>query len=414
MRRALRQLLYRPGFLFMLMSTVPSSFAPAATFGDDVAFLRQHTDVIVLADRQSHSQLAVSAAWQGRVLTSTADGEAGLSHGWINRELIASGKVQPHINVFGGEDRFWLGPEGGQFSIFFAPGAKFELADWQTPPAIDTRPFRLAGHTRTNAKFRAEFSLTNYSGTHFEVAVTREVRLLPARAVWRLLRVPAAPAVRVVGFETDNRIRNAGHQAWAKESGLLSIWILGMFNPSPDTTIVVPIQHGSSSELGPAVTSDYFGAVPTDRLVVRDGVIYFSGDGRYRSKIGISPRRSKGVLGSYDAAHGVLTIMQFSQPRNAIDYVNSLWKHQDNPYGGDAANSYNDGPPAPGAKPLGPFYELESSSPAAALTPDQSLTHVHRTIHLSGDEPALDSIARTVLGVSLGDIRGGLKGSGRR
>jgi hypothetical protein len=35
--------------------------------------------------------------------------------GWINRKLIASRKIQPHINVFGGEDRFWIGPEGGQF-----------------------------------------------------------------------------------------------------------------------------------------------------------------------------------------------------------------------------------------------------------------------------------------------------------
>jgi len=35
-----------------------------------------------------------------------------LFYGWINRELVASGKRQKHINAFGGEDRFWLaGPE---------------------------------------------------------------------------------------------------------------------------------------------------------------------------------------------------------------------------------------------------------------------------------------------------------------
>ncbi|HRZ36840.1 MAG TPA: hypothetical protein P5534_10795, partial [Candidatus Paceibacterota bacterium] len=71
--------------------------------------------------------------------------------------------------------------------------------------------------------------------------------------------------------------------------------------------------------------------------------------------------------------------------------------------------SYNDGPPAPGAKPMGPFYELESSSPAAALRPGKSLTHVHRTIHLSGDESALDTVARAALGVSIADIKNGLK-----
>ena len=33
------------------------------------------------------------------------------------------GRLEDHIYVFGGEERFWLGPEGGQFAIFFAPGA---------------------------------------------------------------------------------------------------------------------------------------------------------------------------------------------------------------------------------------------------------------------------------------------------
>jgi hypothetical protein len=128
-------------------------------------------------------------------------------------------------------------------------------------------------------------------------------------------------------------------------------------------------------------------------------------DGKFRSKIGISPRRSKGVLGAYDAENQVLTIVQFDQPADAADYVNSLWKLQDNPYGGDVANSYNDGPPAPGAKPLGPFFEMESSSPAGALAPGQSLSHVHRTIHLTGPETALDPVARAVLGVSLTAVK---------
>jgi YhcH/YjgK/YiaL family protein len=89
--------------------------------------------------------------------------------------------------------------------------------------------------------------------------------------------------------------------------------------------------------------------------------------------------------------------------------VNSLWKLQDDPYAGDAANSYNDGPPAPGAKPLGPFFELESSSPAASLAPGASLSHVHRTIHLTGPESALDTVARAVLGVTIADITSALK-----
>ena len=111
------------------------------------------------------------------------------------------------------------------------------------------------------------------------------------------------------------------------------------------------------------------------------------------------------MLGSYDAENKVLTIVQFNQPEGVTDYVNSLWKLQDNPYGGDAANSYNDGPPTPGAKPMGPFYEIESSSPAAALAPGKSLSHIHRTMHLTGDESSLDKISRSVLGVSLDEIK---------
>ncbi len=86
------------------------------------------------------------------------------------------------------------------------------------------------------------------------------------------------------------------------------------------------------------------------------------------------------------------------------DYVNSQWKLQDHRYAGDVSNSYNDGPPAPGAKPLGPFYEMESSSPAAILRPGQSLTHIHRTIHLTGAEKELDAVAHETLGVSLTEI----------
>ncbi|MHB8862230.1 MAG: DUF6786 family protein [Pirellulaceae bacterium] len=388
------------------------AFAPgthAANFGDDTAFLKTYTELIVLSDSDGLGKIALAPAWQGRVMTSTAGGDAGPSFGWINRDLIASKKILPHINVFGGEDRFWLGPEGGQFSIFFAKGAKFELADWQTPAAIDTEPFHVVRHSRDRAVFASKFPLTNYSGTHFDVAVNREVRLLESDAAWKHLGTEPIKDVSLVAYESDNQITNAGRNAWKKETGLLSIWILGMFNPSPSATIVVPIHAGSESELGVKVTSDYFGSIPPERLVVTDNMIYFAADGEYRSKIGINPQRSKAVLGSYDADNRVLTIVQFSQPAGVTDYVNSLWKLQDNPYGGDAANSYNDGPPAPGAKPLGPFYELESSSPAAALAPGKSLSHVHRTMHLVGAESDLDAVARTTLGVSLAEINSALK-----
>jgi hypothetical protein len=298
----------------------------AANFGEDTTFLKEYTDLIVLSDSAGQGKVAISPTWQGRVMTSTAGGDEGLSFGWINRELIESKEIQKHINVFGGEDRFWMGPEGGQFSIFFAKGAKFELADWYTPAAIDTLPFKVVSKSRDQATFSSKFSLTNYSGTQFEVAVKREVRLLDAATTWKKLGVPAAKDVSLVAYESDNCITNAGEKAWKKETGLVSVWILGMFNPSPSTTVVVPIREGSEAELGVKVTSDYFGEIPPERLVVKDDVMFFSADGKFRSKIGVNPKRSKAILGSYDADNKVLTIAQFNQPEGVTDYVNSLWK----------------------------------------------------------------------------------------
>lgn len=386
------------------MTTISNS-ASGANFGDDVAFLKKHTEVIVLSDKAGQAKVALAPAWQGRVMTSTMGGDAGPSFGWINRELIASGKILPHMNAFGGEERFWMGPEGGQFSIYFAKGKQFVFDDWQVPAILDTEPFKVIRKADDKAVFGEEFPLTNYSGTVFKVGVEREVKLLPPEKAWEKLGVKPAKDVSVVAFVSNNKITNKGTEAWKKETGLLSVWILSMFNPSPATTVVVPIKAGPESELGKKVTSDYFGEVPPDRLVVRDNVVFLRADGQYRSKIGISPKRSKAVLGSYDADSKVLTIAQFNQPEGVTDYVNSLWKLQDDPYSGDAANSYNDGPPAPGAKPMGPFYELESSSPAAALEPGKSLTHTHRTIHLAGPESALDGIAKATLGVSLDEIK---------
>ena len=196
--------------LGILLNVMSHQDSFAANFGDDVAFIRKHTDVILLTDKSKSAQVAVAPAWQGRVMTSTAGGANGASFGWINRELIASGKLQPHINVFGGEDRFWLGPEGGQFSIFFAPGAKFELSDWFTPAPLDTMPYRVVKQSAESVSFAAEFTLTNYSGTRFDVRVNRAVKLLSAAEAWKHLGVRAVAGVNLVAFETDNRITNVG------------------------------------------------------------------------------------------------------------------------------------------------------------------------------------------------------------
>lgn len=367
----------------------------AAPFGDDVAFLRKHTQVIVLAAADGQAQVAVVPAWQGRVMTSTDGGAAGASYGWINREHIASRKLVKHMNPFGGEDRFWMGPEGGQFAIFFGKGDPFDREHWQTPAAIDSEPFDVVSQSKDAVRFARRFAVTNWSGSRFDVGVSREIRLLGAAPLWKHLGVAAASGVSAVGFESVNRVTNHGAAAWTERTGLLSIWILGMFGASPEMTVVIPIREGA----GPRVTDDYFGKVPAARLVSEPRTLFFRADGRYRSKIGVGPARAMPVMGSYDPKAGVLTIVQYTLPAGASRYVNSQWKRQEQPFAGDVINSYSDD------GQMGNFYELESSSPAAALVPGGTQEHVHRTIHLKGSAAALDPVARAVLGVGLERVR---------
>ena len=375
----------------------------ATSFESDVAFLRRHTETIVLAERNGHARVAICPALQGRVMTSSAAAHGGQSFGWINYALIESGVTQRHINVYGGEDRFWIGPEGGQFSVFFAKGVPQDLEHWQTPAPIDTEPFVVVKKEDDRVTLRKTMRLENASGAVFDVEVFRELRLLSADAAWKNLALARDPEelVRMVAFESVNRITNAGKTEWTRATGALSVWILGMFTPSPATTVIVPFRKGPETELGPIVNDGYFGKVPGDRLRVGDGVLYFRGDGRYRSKIGLSPRRARPLMGSWDAENEVLTLVQFTLTDPNLPYVNSMWEVQKDPFAGDAVNSYNDGPPAPGKEPLGPFYELESSSPAAALKPGHALRHVHRTFHFIGPREKLDAVARSTLGVGL-------------
>jgi hypothetical protein len=379
-------------------------------FKDDVAFLEAHNKPVVLSSENGQARVAVNPGLQGRVMTSTAGGPNGLSFGWINREFIASGENNVHMNPFGGEDRFWLGPEGGQFSIFFKARDPVDLDHWFTPPPINEVAYDVVSQAADSILLHKAMHLVNYSETEFDLEVSREVRLLRPDDV-AALGVPLPAGVKMVAFASDNKITNTGANPWTKATGLLSIWILGMFNPSPETTIVIPFKPGPAAELGPIVNDAYFGKVPEDRLVIKEqeGVLFFSGDGKYRSKIGIPPARVKPFAGSYDAAHKVLTLIHATIPGGATSYVNSMWQIQDDPFAGDVINSYNDGPASPGAKPLGPFYELESSSPAAALKPGETMAHVHTTIHFQGSEAALDKIARAVLGVGLDEIKTALK-----
>lgn len=374
------------------------------SFGYDLNFLKKyHKDLVVLGDDSSGASVLIVPGYQGRVMTSTASGNSGPSFGWVNHELIATGKPTPHMSAFGGEDRLWLGPEGGQFSVFFKKGTEFVFDNWFVPKEFDTEPFDLVSSDRLHAKFEKTMHLENYSATQFDLKLNRDIHLLNKNEIDSALGMSVPSDVKVVAFESDNTITNKGKKAWDKKSGMLSLWVLGMLNASDETTVVLPYQQGDSTKLGKIVTTDYFGTIPSDRIKIDNGKIFFKADAKYRSKIGLSPSRALPVLGSYDPVNSTLTIVQFDLPAGAKDYVNSLWKLQKDPFSGDAVNSYNDGPID--GKQMGKFYEVESSSPAAALAPGASISHWQRTFHIQGSKEMLDQLSQKVFGIGVDAIR---------
>ena len=369
-----------------------------ATFAEDVAFLNEHADVHVL-EAPSGARVALSAPYQGRVMTSSIAPD-GPSFGWVNRSFIESGQQGTSFDNYGGEDRFWFGPEGGQYALFFEEGDPFELENWFVPEALNVGTWTITDSTDESLTFTRRMELTNYQGTSFEADVERTVRLLSQEDMSRQTDITLSDSVDWVGFESINRVTNAGSRAWTKEDGLLSIWILGQFESFEGaTTVVIPYDEGAEGRI---VNDAYFGKVPEDRLVVDEGHILYKADGRYRSKIGVAPGRATPIFGSYNEALPMLTLIQYVQPEEApAGYVNSMWEQQEQPFEGDVINSYNDPPRPSGATS---FYELETSSPALALRPGESFTHTHRTVHLVGSPGALDDVMQETLGISVEDV----------
>ena len=313
------------------------------------------------------------------------------------------------FNNYGGEDRFWLGPEGGQFGLWFDRDADQVLDNWFTPAALNEGAMHVvAAEGGQQVHLERALELTNASGTPFQLSLQRLIRLAGRDEFADTFGAEAAQLldhddVDLVGFASENYLTNRGETLDPRQ-GLVSIWILGMFQPGQRAVVVVPYKSGAEAQLGPVVNADYFGPVPKERLQVTPDAILFRADGNYRSKIGVTPARARAVCGAVDLEAGVLTLVHFNLPGDAAEqpYVNNTWVvPQEKPLAGDAVNSYNDGPPEPGAESLGGFFELETLSPAAPLDRGESLTHVHTTYHVQASPQRLAALLRATLGVDV-------------
>ena len=373
------------------------------TYGDDLAFFKANgIETVELQSPDGQSRVLTVPAYQGRVMTSTTGGDEGRSYGWVNHDYIASGEVNPQFNSYGGEERFWIGPEGGPNSWFFKEGQEQIYANWKVPAVIDTDTYEVIERSDASVTYAGHAVLTNASGREFSIGFRRKVEIVPTSKVADILGVPVPEGVRALVYSTANTLTNEGESAWNRETGMPSVWLLGCFNPTKTTTVFIPYNKDYEGRI---VKDDYFGEMPEGRLAADDGMVYFKIDGEYRAKIGLPAGSAKDLCGSYDSEAHVLNILRYTVPQGDNDYVNSQWGPQEDCFGGDVINSYNDGPTETGTI-MGPFYEIETSSPGAALAPGESLTHTQYTMHLEGPEEALAPLIKAVFGKDVADIKG--------
>jgi hypothetical protein len=374
------------------------------TYGYDLKFLKEKDDgLIVLKGENEKAEVIVSPKYQAKVLTSTASGPHGASMGFVNHDVFNSAVTDEHMNGYGGENRFWLGPEGGRFSLFFEPGREQVYDYWHTPKAIDTESWDVKETSSTEVTLVKDMELKNYQGRILRISADRQIKLLFSGQIEQELGLQLPEGINAVAYSTYNKITNRNDFRWDEKTGTVCIWMLDMFNPSDSAVTVVPYNEGDEKELGIIASTGYFGEIPSDRILYKNGILYLKTDGKYRSKLGMSAGRTKAIAGNYDPVARRLTIITFEADPVAI-YLNQEWNPERDPLAGDAFNAYNDGPLDDGSI-MGPFLELESCSPAAFLESGESLSHKHNVFHFTGEEAVLSPISEELLGVSLERVK---------
>jgi hypothetical protein len=374
------------------------------SFSEDLDFLRNYFQPVVLSDASGNSKLVICPELQSRVMTSTCGGMDGMSQGFINHRQISSGQGNCLNNHAGGEDRFWLGPEGGQYSLFLHKGDPIDEKYALTPSFLDSEPFDLVNSGNGSAWFRKSVSLTNYYGSRFQLTAERQVRILTLNETENILRINAGD-IEGVFFESSNRMTNTGINHWCKEGGLVSVNIAGMFPPAESVIVFFPFIPGANIQLGPVI-NEPSGHIPEESVKIFRNNIFLKGDGRYRFRTGLSPLRALPLIGSFNAETRILTVINFVMPgRRPADYVNSAWEFQEEPYWGDVTSFTSDHLVGKGIDSDFPFYELRSSSPAVPLKPGDSVAHTHRTFHFTGSDGKLDNITVPLFGCTIKEIK---------
>lgn len=378
-----------------LIISVGLTFAAVAqplTFKRAVQKLAVQHKPIVL--KQDNARAVVLAEFQGRVMVTSATGDQGKTLGWSNFEYL----TQPNTvtnSPTGGASRLWFGPETGPYSVFFKPGQARIVENIQVQEAVSINPFTLVSQSDSAATFDQNIEIQNHFGYRFELNVERKIELFSRKYIGQQLNLAIDKTLDVVGFGAHTQITNIGKKDWRKDTGLLSIWELGAFEPSDDTVIFMPIK----GKLDKVVS--YFTPTLDSHTQIKNGVAYYKADANYLNKIGIPAVNSTTLIGSYDKHAKLLSVFEYQQNPADELYNNSVWYEENyQPYQGDVINIFNHGP-IDGVRPATPFYEVETSSSARELKIGQSQQHFQNTYHFQGDENQLNQITEKLFGLSL-------------
>ncbi len=370
--------------LFFSVCVIGCRQSPSkASYHSLLTIIKASTNVIELTSNKGQSRLIISPYHQGKVIASTHQGLNGGYNGWINIS-----KLEENTGI-GGEERLWIGPLGGQFSFYYQQIEPISDDNWEVPEPIDTESYQILETREDFVRMHKTMQLTNFVGTSFNLEIDRTIKLLNKKNIQEHLNILIDDNTNFVAFQTENSLTNKDTIAWKKETGLVGLWSAGMYQGTDDTVVIIPLK----SEAKLKDIYQYMGTLDSTKLQLKNNILLYKGDGKYRSKIGVPPQLAPDIYGCYSKSKNRLTIVQYKKEKDSL-YSNSFVSVQDEPYKGEAIPIYNNS---------ADFFELESNAPLKVLQPNETTSHWHRVYHFSHDNVALNKISLKLLGVELKD-----------
>jgi hypothetical protein len=356
----------------------------------------------ILKGQNTARQVLVCPELAGRVMGTTCSGPTGVFGGFIDAKAFKDGITDIWDN-WGGEERYWLCPEGGQYGLMFG-GKKSCFENYTVQDGFNNQPFKTLEVSKlgNSITMRSRMVLKNGVGTIFHVEITRRITLLDACPY----SLGQGDKVDFTGFQSESRLTNVGDKPMTRETGVLAHWHLGQFPVDEHIIAVIPYRPGHYSD--PPVREDYFkdfvvgGAMPANRYRILPASVLFKADGKVRTKIGQNRSRAMGLLASYNLATDEIVLLDYDFYPNH-EYAASYWYELADPYDGDCISFSAEGPDQEGGS-RGRCYELEAMSPALFLHPGESFDWRTRTLHMTGPRVVMAGILRRNLSTEISSL----------